>query len=175
MSRPVSQLLWRESWTSCSGPASSGPGFAPTARNQVCVKAEVVSKVTGNEEFLPNSLSTRPTHFPPTGFVPQQLNRPVGGLLDGRHQVTLNPLLDLDSDADHVASDDRNPFPHRLADDESEPFAEGLGQSDVRLPLQDVHLEGADPAKVCEEMDVRIVPGVSGGPLEPQPALGVVL
>src|SRR5437867_6802246 len=119
--------------------------------------SQVFAQVPRNEEVLADPFPSRLSHCLPFRRIAEELHRPVGTFPHAGHEVTVTTVLDLDADAGDIAPDHGDALPHRFAHDEPEPLAERFRNGHVGLPLEDVHLEGADPTETGEAVDVRII------------------
>src|SRR5205807_661014 len=168
--------MHREATLQEGGANGSGPRASDLLSfDEFRIESQMIPQISGNQEVFPHSVVTGATHRLPPIRVPKELDGTVSGLLHGGHEESVASILNLNPDAAHVPTDHRNALPEGLAHDESEPLPEGFRQSDVRLPLEYVHLNRADAAEVGQKVDVRIVARMPGRPLEPQPAFGIVL
>src|SRR5205809_1506056 len=145
-----------------------------TAGLEVGEDPQVFPQVPRDQEVTADPLPPRPAHRLPLRGIAEQLHGPVGAILDAGHEVAMTTVLDLEPNPGDVATDHGDALPEGLAHDQPEPFAERFRDRHVRLPLEDVHLEGADPAEIGEEVDVRIIPRMSGRALEPHPPFRIV-
>src|SRR3989442_2585707 len=116
----------------------------------------------------------RPSHRLPLRGITKQLDRPIGALLDAGYEVAMSTVLDLEPDSGDVATDHGDALAEGLAHDETNPRAERFRDRHVGLPLEDVQLERADPPKIGEEVDVRIIARMPRRALEPHPPFRVV-
>src|SRR5437667_5955863 len=121
-----------------------------------------------------NPFAAGPSHRLPTRRIAEELDGPIRGLLDAGDKVSVPPIFDLESNPPDVPAHDRDALPQRFADDETESLPEGLRDRDVRLSLEDVDLERADPAEVRHEVDVGILARVPCRSLKPHPPLRIV-
>src|SRR5438132_3962478 len=166
----------REATSQGGGPGGSGPRASDLPLfDEFRIEPQMIPQISGDQEILPHSVATGPTHGLASIRVAKELDGTVSGFLHRGHEESVASILNLDSDADHVPTDHRNALPEGLAHDESEPLPEGFRQCDVCLSLEYVHLDRADAAEVGQKVDVRIVARMPCRPLEPQPAFGVVL
>src|SRR5712692_264900 len=135
---------------------------------------QVFPQVPGDQEMTADPLPSGSSHrFPPRGIL-EELERPIGAFLDAGDEVAMNAVLDLQADSGDVAADHRDALPQGFAHDEPEPLAQRFRDRHVGLSLEHVHLERPDPTEIGEEVDVRIVPRMPGGALEPHPPLRIV-
>src|SRR3989454_348371 len=141
---------------------------------QVGEDSKVFPQVPRDQEVTADPLPPRPPHRLPLRGIPKQLDRPIGALLYAGDGGAMSAILDLEPDSGDVATDHRDALSQGTAHDEAKTLAERFRDRHVGLPLEDVHLERADPPKIGEEVDVRIIARMPRRSLEPHPPFRVV-
>lgn len=123
-----------------------------------CEQRQIIPKMPGQEEILPNEFSCGISH--PFHGIPmvQEITHPMGGSFRSVDEVARLVVRDLQVDATHIAPDDGFSFPKTFRDREPEALASRLLNNDIGQPLK-----GVD-RPVCirgqeKDMNVRVVTG----------------
>src|SRR6267143_2275863 len=127
----------------------------------------MITQISGDQEVLSHSIVTGPTHGVSLIGVAKELQRTASRFLHRGHEEPVAPILDLETDATDVPTDNRNTLPEGLAHNQPEPLTEGFRQCDVGFPLKHVHLDRADATEVGQKVYIGIIAGVPRSPLEP--------
>ena len=141
---------------------------------QLVEDPQVVAQVARHQEMRAHVLLAAPAQRLAERGVAQHAQGPLGALLDARHQIAGDPVLDLQRYAAHVAADERPRLPDRLRDRQPEALARGLLDEHVGVGLERVDLDRPDVVEVVEDVDVRVAVGVGDRGVEEVPPLRVV-
>src|SRR5437763_14213812 len=95
-----------------------------------------VSQESGHQEALADRFLARSPQPLAEARVAEDLERPVGALLDARDQESRLAVGHLERDPADIAADERPRLPDRLGNGETKPFTGGLLDHHVRMRLE---------------------------------------
>src|SRR5437016_13463313 len=107
------------------GPGGSGPRASDLSLfDEVRIKSQMIPQISGDQEILPHSVVTGPTHGLASIRVAKELDGTAGGSLNGGQEESLASFLILVRDADQAPTTHRTALPEGSAHDEPKPLPE---------------------------------------------------
>src|SRR5438132_14427558 len=105
----------REATSQGGGPGGSGPRASDLPLfDEFRIEPQMIPQISGDQEILPHSVVTGPTHGLASIRVAQELDGTVRGFLHRGHEESVAAILHLDAYAEHVRTHHRSATPPGL-------------------------------------------------------------